>query len=171
MLTEDLARVIATDRQAMDNVKAMFKRYLEFAGLELFERSGCVRPGENPYRIAKTSAFRERHSDVWGGAMNHNWLRISRILKCFGMLGLVHEQQAFFDALQSLWGCGEIAQSARRSYEFWIDSAGPPGGGSTRTVPPHPAEEEQRQRNQRSDGDVGSSTARNGLMAKLCCHL
>ena len=165
--------MIATDCQAMDNVKAMFKRYLEFAGLELLPTMGAAGEG-NPYRIAKTSAFRERHRDVWGGAMNHNWLRISRILKCFGMLGLVHEQQAFFNALQSLWGCGEIAPSARRSYEFWMDSAGRPGGGldgSTRTVPPHPAEEEQRQRNQRSDGDVGSSTARNGLMAKLCCHL
>lgn len=188
VMTEELAATVAADLQAMANVKAMFRRYLAFAGLELLPASTAgmseadtdsreaeqrdadhLEEAARPYHhwIAKTADFSKRHSDVWGGTMNHNWLRISRILKCLGMLGMVDEQQAFFSVLESLWGCGEIAPSAHRSYTFWLASAGLVG---QRAVPPHPVAqgegaEAQQQQQQRGAGGGG------GWRQKLCCHL
>ena len=128
VLTRALAKTVAADSKAMANIQKMFVHFLGFAGLEIDRRSNTV------LRIGKSAAFAKRRRVVWGGEHNHNWLRISRILTCLGMLGMVDQQAALFKALEMLWGRGDIPESAKRSFSYWANSA---GQGSKYTIPRH----------------------------------
>lgn len=150
LLTRALAETVAADSQAMANIQNMFVRFLGFAGLEIHQDTDTL-------WIEKSAAFNKRRRVVWGGQMNHNWLRISRILKCFGMLGMVDQQAALFKALESLWESGDIPSSARKSFSVWADSA---GQGSMYSIPPHP-----------DDAAFGSNAAPAGVqVAGLDCN-
>lgn len=86
LLTPELIRIWPTDPVLQSNLGAAFERWLRFAGVD---RTG-------------TGGFRFGHSpnrDVWVGP-NHNWLRITRVLKCLRLLGRADEARsllAFFE--------------------------------------------------------------------------
>ena len=53
----------------------------------------------------------------WISPGNHNYLRITRILKCLKLLGLDGEAAAFFEYLEKL-----RPRVPARSFEFWRDA-------------------------------------------------
>jgi len=53
----------------------------------------------------------------WISPSNHNYLRITRILKCLKLLGLDAEAAAFFQYLE-----GVRLRVPARSFEFWRDA-------------------------------------------------
>jgi hypothetical protein len=69
-----------------------FERILVFLGLSLAE-NGTIVEGPN---------FADRVPEIWA-APNHNWLRITRILKSLTALGLESEAQALFARLEALY--------------------------------------------------------------------
>ena len=71
------------------NLLRSFELMLDFYGLK---------SRANPLRIEKASSFDERASN-WLTAGNHNHLRITRILKCLRICGLVKQAVAFRDCL------------------------------------------------------------------------
>lgn len=82
-------------------LRRSFDRWLAFCGI--------IRTGDS-------LAFDNPNPDVWN-RQNHNWLRISRVLRSLNLLGLPDEAQAFFTLLTSIrsridpttWGYWERA--------------------------------------------------------------
>jgi hypothetical protein len=114
LTTEDVAAFHA-DPFLRAQLHRSFERILSFCGLALAEGSEVV---EGPN-------FAARVPDVWAYA-NHNWLRITRILKCLRLLGLEADAQAFYARLRALY-------SSRRypiggdTFRYWTDAvSGPP---------------------------------------------
>lgn len=68
-----------------------FELMLGFYGLKLVGEKVCL-----------ADNFEERKQN-WLRRGNHNFLRITRILKCLGYLGLKKEAQAFFGCLQTIY--------------------------------------------------------------------
>lgn len=73
-----------------------FIRLLEFYGFE------CQWEG-NRLNVVRSSNFEVR-SRYWLTSGNHNFLRITRILKCLWLLGLKDHALAFMNALEEVYG-------------------------------------------------------------------
>jgi hypothetical protein len=77
-----------------ENLRASLERMLRFYGLEL--RDGP------PLDVIRCGDFAVRAKNwLWAG--NHNHLRITRILKCCGLLGLGAEARAFLERLEVIY--------------------------------------------------------------------
>jgi hypothetical protein len=61
-------------------------------------------------------------SENWAGYMDHNHLRITRIIRCLRVLGLQRESEAFFAALKSVAEDPKIRISGR-SVKYWTRAA------------------------------------------------
>jgi hypothetical protein len=81
------------------NLLVSFRKFLHFLGLELAQdgERWLVRPGPNWHG--------RRGWWVFPGAtrVNHNWLRITRVLKSLRLLDLEPQAQAFLRALQEVY--------------------------------------------------------------------
>jgi hypothetical protein len=86
----DIAAFRADDR-LRGNLQKSFERFLSFLGLRR-TADGKVLEGEN---------FSARAPEVWD-TPNHNWLRITRLLRSLTLLGLEGEAQALYDRLEAL---------------------------------------------------------------------
>jgi hypothetical protein len=87
-----------------------FKLMLSFYGFQ------CVDTDEN-IRISKSSEFAKRKI-VWLNYGNHNYLRITRILKSLLILGLERYAQEFFYCLQELY-YEEEKLIGEKTFNFW----------------------------------------------------
>ncbi|MFZ0631035.1 MAG: opioid growth factor receptor-related protein [Acidobacteriaceae bacterium] len=97
-----------------DRLRQAFERMLRFYGLSwtASETGGVVERLPN---------FRERAQN-WLWPMNHNHLRLTRILRSTLLLGLEAESRALFHALNSIYREYPDRISAR-THAFWIDAA------------------------------------------------
>lgn len=95
-----------------------FVRMLLFYGFTLKDGT--------PLQVVRASSFADR-SQVWLSWMNHNHLRITRILKSLKLLGLGEEADAFFASLTDLYDA-ETAQPRQRispeTFEYWREAVG-----------------------------------------------
>src|SRR5471030_411942 len=87
LLTENDIAAFKSDPLLQTSLMKSFERILGFLGLALSE--GKVVDGQN---------FTARVADVWASP-NHNWLRISRILRSMKLLGMAAQAQALYDQL------------------------------------------------------------------------
>jgi Opioid growth factor receptor (OGFr) conserved region len=94
-------------RQALD-------RMLAFYGLAWDQQSPML-------VIVRAPGFPER-ADNWLRPMNHNHLRLTRILRSTLLLGLEAESKALFDALNAIYREFPTRISAR-THAFWSDAA------------------------------------------------
>eukprot|EP00411_Alexandrium_monilatum_P010857 CAMPEP_0175328390 /NCGR_PEP_ID=MMETSP0093-20121207/75526_1 /TAXON_ID=311494 /ORGANISM="Alexandrium monilatum, Strain CCMP3105" /LENGTH=154 /DNA_ID=CAMNT_0016625429 /DNA_START=1 /DNA_END=462 /DNA_ORIENTATION=+ len=91
LLTADVVDVFLRDPEIRANLRRSFRRFLAFLGLE-------IRATAQPMTVDKAKNFNRRVPTCWqafGFMGNHNWLRISRVLHCLGMVQMEEEQQAF----------------------------------------------------------------------------
>ena len=72
-----------------------FEIMLTFYGLELADINGRL-------HVAPAASFPAR-SQVWLTPCNHNFLRLSRILRCLNQLGCERHARALLEALQDLY--------------------------------------------------------------------
>jgi hypothetical protein len=70
--------------------------------------------------IERAENYADRAAN-WLGAGNHNHLRLTRILRCLTILGLVEEARALFAALDRVYR-DESTQITTRTYAFWKDT-------------------------------------------------
>ena len=89
ILTDDDIAAFAADPKLRANLAKSFERILRFFGLTV-DPTGAVVEADN---------FASRIADVWE-APNHNWLRITRILRSLTLLGLAPSALAFFVKLR-----------------------------------------------------------------------
>lgn len=72
-----------------------FQRMLQFYGLRLVDDGAAV-------EVRRSSEFHER-SRVWLTGGNHNFLRISRMLRSLSLLGLAGHAHAFLNCLEGVY--------------------------------------------------------------------
>ena len=87
-----------------------FERIVTFLGLSVTE-DGRVEEGPN---------FPARLGDVWAYP-NHNWLRITRILRSLKLLGLEAEARALYERLETLYSSRRFPISAD-TFQFWTEA-------------------------------------------------
>ncbi len=89
---EEIRQAFHGDRRLRQNLLKSLTVMLRFYGLECHEnQAGKV-------TVQKSEEFPERKLE-WICLLNHNYLRITRILKCLVLFGLQDEAQAFYDCL------------------------------------------------------------------------
>mmetsp|Transcript_80352 Transcript_80352/g.194820 ORF Transcript_80352/g.194820 Transcript_80352/m.194820 type:complete len:129 (-) Transcript_80352:88-474(-) len=107
------------DAQIRKNLRRSLRRFLAFLGLQIQGGKGT----NEPMRVERAANFNRRVPTCWqamGFMGNHNWLRISRVLHCLGMVRMEEEQQAFSDCLEQLYKDGLPVGSA---IHHWRDRA------------------------------------------------
>jgi hypothetical protein len=109
LTAEDIAAFRKDDR-LRSNLRASFERILPFLGLALAV-DGAVVEGPN---------VRGRVPDVWAGP-NHNWLRITRILRSLRLLGLEAEARALYERLSALRAGGKSPIGAD-TFRYWTEA-------------------------------------------------
>jgi hypothetical protein len=90
LLTEEDLAAFCGDPALRANLRRSFERVLPFLGL-MEGAGGEVVEGPN---------FGRRAADVWDYP-NHNWLRITRVLRSLHLLGLQAEAQALYRRLKA----------------------------------------------------------------------
>ena len=106
-LTEEDIAAFRNDEHLQENLRHSFVRMLKFWGLALAE-NGEVVLGDN---------FGDRVPEVWA-APNHNWLRVTRILRSLTLLGLEPEAQAFFHRLEEFYHSRRFPIPTS-TYSYW----------------------------------------------------
>lgn len=91
-----------------------FERMLRFYGLVLV-------PSNEGNAVERLPNFRERAQN-WLSPMNHNHLRLTRILRSTLLLGLEAESKALFHALNAIYREFPTRISTR-THAFWSDAA------------------------------------------------
>jgi hypothetical protein len=92
ILSADDLRTFRGDPLLQTRLQRSFERVLRFLGLTLTP-DGKVVPGDN---------FAARVPDVWAYP-NHNWLRITRILRSLTLLGREAQARALYERLSEMY--------------------------------------------------------------------
>lgn len=104
---------ISSDERIRENLKLSLHRILRFYGLEM--------NATDRVRISRTAFFAERRAK-WFWKRNHNFFRITRILKSLRLCGLNDEARAFFDCLEELYREDRLTIGAE-TFSFWQAAA------------------------------------------------
>jgi hypothetical protein len=107
LLTNEDVAAFKGDPLLQANLMKSFERILAFLGLSLSDQ-GEVVEGQN---------FTARVPDVWGSP-NHNWLRITRILRSLMLLGMEGQAQAFYQWLDDTYRSRRFPIPAN-TIRFW----------------------------------------------------
>src|SRR5262249_31103665 len=91
------------------NLMKSFDRILGFLGFAL-DNAGKVVEGDN---------FSARISDVWA-VLNHNWLRITRILRSLTLLGMEAQAQALYERLSEYYKSRRFPIPPD-TFRYWTD--------------------------------------------------
>jgi hypothetical protein len=109
LLTAEDVQSFRDDEQLRANLRLSFARMLTFMGLTA--TTGTVAEGPN---------FAARAADVWEAA-NHNWLRITRVLRCLTLLGLGAEARALYAWLEMTYRQRRFP-IAPDTFHYWTDA-------------------------------------------------
>jgi hypothetical protein len=97
------------DPQLQANLLKSFDRILGFLGFAL--EDGNVVEGEN---------FSDRIPDVWA-IPNHNWLRITRVLRSMTLLGLERQAKALYERL-SFYYTRRRFPIPESTFQYWTEA-------------------------------------------------
>jgi hypothetical protein len=117
ILTPDDIAAFERESILQGNLRHSLERFLRFLGLAFAED-----------RVVEGSNFAARRRDVWDEP-NHNWLRITRVIRSTLLLGLTREAQALYDRLRTLYDSGRFPIGAD-TWNYWTDAiqGNVPGG-------------------------------------------
>lgn len=106
------ARVIASTPQLQDRIIESYITMLDFYGMELVDRStGKVGRGRMP---EQTELYRNLNQSF------HNNLRITRILKCLGEMGLEHYKKHFLaHVFREIYEHGNLVKCRESAMDYW----------------------------------------------------
>jgi len=124
ILDETLQAIFKEDRSLQNNLRRGLQRFMSFLGLSL---EGDFDLGER-LQVVKASNFNRRTLTCWTGPDNHNWSRLSRALRCLGLVGMVREQRALYACLYKLVDeHPDMIESS--TVNIWKERAGPIADG------------------------------------------
>lgn len=111
---EDIA-AFESDASLRKALLQSFELMLQFYGLELAE-------GDRPVEVVAGVNFDAR-SGVWLASGNHNFLRISRILRSLSLLGCGTHALAFLSCLEEIYA-HEAPTIGHTTMEYWRRAVG-----------------------------------------------
>lgn len=121
LVSEEDKVLFQTDEELGNRLTSAAKRFFEFLGLDLTVMEDEVTDDEVTFDptviVVRGDNFSERRPYVWK-EFNHNWLRITRVLRSLQVLGCAELAQAFFVCLQGLRDSEGIAESGT-SFSHW----------------------------------------------------
>jgi len=124
---DDDIRSIRQSQTALDNLKKGFEFILDFYGFRTVDNFG-VRYGARPWMTVGRDLLVVPNPDWalisprWLTKRNHNFLRITRVLKSMMLFGLESEAVAFYKALEHLYYKGGDQFIGQETFDFWTDS-------------------------------------------------
>jgi hypothetical protein len=121
VLTDDDVRVFREDDGLRARLRRSFDLMLRFYGYVREGAGKATTIGETP----DVAVRREN----WLTPGNHNFLRITRILRSLTTLGLGDEAAAFHGALVRLYQGDAGAVIGPRTFQYWLEAVEPVGGG------------------------------------------
>lgn len=104
------------NKQLKSQLVESFKIILGFYGFEYKQQKRSI-------IIDKSDDWNARKS-VWLSRGNHNFLRITRILKSMRILGLQKQALAFYFVLKEIYQTDEGTVIGAGTFEYWTDAAG-----------------------------------------------
>ena len=96
LVDEEVIQAFQTDRRLRQNLLKSFVVMLHFYGLQ------CERKEAEKVVVSRSENYPIRKSE-WLWMFDHNYLRITRILKCLMTLGLEEEARAFYECLWQIY--------------------------------------------------------------------
>lgn len=113
VLDEKVIQTFQKDCELQANLLKSFTVMLHFYGLHLINLQGKV-------GVEKSDNYLERKQE-WINLLNHNYLRITRILKCLIALGLSREAQTFYKCLSQIHR-ENSDQIGAETYQYWTNA-------------------------------------------------
>lgn len=96
ILDEATQRVFRTDPDIRKNYRRGAYRFINFLGLSIIS----AEPDGDVVEIVKAGNFERRFLTCWRGPQNHNWRRMSRVLRSLRLVGMNAELRALTTFLQ-----------------------------------------------------------------------
>lgn len=116
ILTAESIQAFKDDEALRKELKTNLMGFCAFLGLECTEEAG--KP-----KIVKAAHFNERVRNCWSSMMggNHNWLRITRVIRCLGRCSMPDEQAALMVCLETI--AGDNSVRVQSSLPHWRKAA------------------------------------------------
>lgn len=102
LLTKEDIIEIKLDNNIKHNLLLFVEKMLYFYGIEVDEACWFVDVNDRELNFRKSSQFKFR-SPEWIRPHNHNFLRITRILRCLYLVGFEKISQSFYKLLNELY--------------------------------------------------------------------
>lgn len=109
------------DPRLQQNLLQSFSVMLRLYGLM------TTRDAEGKVVVEKSDDYVHRKQE-WVNMLDHNYLRITRILKCLMAFGLKGEAQAFYECLSQIYR-EDSEQIGGETLQYWTDAVAPPSDG------------------------------------------
>jgi len=126
VIDEEEMRQFRTDGSLKERMRGSFQRMLAFYGFKTMTNangtSGVIAAEDFPQKAVN-----------WLTPGNHNYKRISRILRSLRLLGLKEECISFYQALRAVYKTS-FPVIGSRAMSYWHTAAGAPKGLSARTI-------------------------------------
>jgi hypothetical protein len=113
LLSDEDIVAMRTDARVQANLLFSFQRILQFLGL-------TVKPESESVEVIVGLNFSARVPDVWA-MPNHNWLRITRILRSLQLLGRERECRKLYDRLAVLYRTRRYPIS-EATFQYWTEA-------------------------------------------------
>jgi hypothetical protein len=110
ILTDADIAAFKSETALQANLRRSFARILPFLGFAQADDGSVI---DGPH-------FAARRGDVWD-APNHNWLRITRIIRSLLLLGLERESRALYDRLRTMYESGTYPIGVD-TFRYWTDA-------------------------------------------------
>lgn len=117
IVNDAVIEAFSTEPRLRRNLLQSFEVMLRFYGLEMNDI-------EARYIDITFSEDYESRKEVWLRKYNHNYLRLTRILKCLMILGLEEYAEALFECLLKIYDV-EGDKIGYETLQFWTDAANP----------------------------------------------
>jgi len=111
ILTDVDIREFKRDARIRRNLLVSYHRMLRFYGLKIYETEAAL-------TVAPSKKFRKRAAD-WLTRENHNFLRITRILRCMQLLGFKKHSLAFLRCLRDLYATNGADNVGSETMDYW----------------------------------------------------
>lgn len=109
VLTEELVKKMRMNPKAIQRMKKAFTRMMKLYGFQVIY-------GMADNKIENVISHRKWH--YWITFNNHNYKRISRILKSLRLMGLNEEAEKFFVVLENLYNSYSF-EIGKKAYSYW----------------------------------------------------
>ena len=113
LLTHDDIGAFKGDSVLQANLLKSFDRIMGFLGFAM----------TNDDKVIEGDNFSNRIPDVWA-MPNHNWLRISRILRSMVLLGMERQAQALYERLSAYFTSRKFPIPAN-TFRYWTEAVKP----------------------------------------------